>query len=329
LLRVNRLRLEGLPTEDEFPLLGSLLSSKYRTSHWNKMYEAFTCPEGRRIRLEELPEPALESEESMLPIMIDHRGRVQHTIGSVDRAEGSKDWSKGDNAGDEGAQHPNIGGGLEGSLGKRRHGEERGNRGGDEDGNIASHESEVEDGVRRKKKARVVKSSFTIPEETDNSPSHPVPQPEASPSSLQGSAPTSVPRRLATQIPFADGFGLSPPIQTLSESPMPPTPLPALNMIAESSTFTMPFNTLGPPMQSNNDLGAFGHGLWPMDLFQQQGVGGLAPLDSFLDTEGSNTMDVVGTYHGGTEGYTGVMQNTHSSMGNQHNNGYFQGSQRL
>ncbi|KAF9510180.1 hypothetical protein BS47DRAFT_1396179 [Hydnum rufescens UP504] len=106
LLRLNRLRLEGLPTVDEFPLLGSWIADKYRMSHWNKMYEAFTHPEDHRIRLEELPESPLNSDESMLPVMIDHRGRVQHTIGSVDRARASNDWSGGATLGGEGINSP-------------------------------------------------------------------------------------------------------------------------------------------------------------------------------------------------------------------------------
>ena len=68
------------------------------------MYEAFTRPEGRQICLEALPETHPDSDESMLPVMIDYCGRVQHTIGSVDCTRASNDWSKGATAGGEGIE---------------------------------------------------------------------------------------------------------------------------------------------------------------------------------------------------------------------------------
>ena len=73
-LRLNRVRMLGLPTVEEFPLLGSWLSDKYQTSHWSKMYDAFTRPEDCRICLGELPEYTSDSEEAILPIMVDHLG---------------------------------------------------------------------------------------------------------------------------------------------------------------------------------------------------------------------------------------------------------------
>ncbi|KAF9520235.1 hypothetical protein BS47DRAFT_1452012 [Hydnum rufescens UP504] len=81
-------------------LLGPYMPAKV------KMYKAFTHPEDRQIRLEELPESPLNSDESMLLVMIDHCGRVQHTIGSVDHARASNDWSGGATLGGEGINSP-------------------------------------------------------------------------------------------------------------------------------------------------------------------------------------------------------------------------------
>ncbi|KAF9509263.1 hypothetical protein BS47DRAFT_1365376 [Hydnum rufescens UP504] len=92
-----------------------------------KMYEAFTHPEDRQIRLEELPESPLDSDESMLPVMIDHHGRVQHTIGSVDRARASNDWSGGATLGGEGINSPVLDEvreeNVESTMGKRKYSE--------------------------------------------------------------------------------------------------------------------------------------------------------------------------------------------------------------
>ncbi|KAF9510558.1 hypothetical protein BS47DRAFT_1407607 [Hydnum rufescens UP504] len=127
LLRLNQLQLEGLPTVDEFPLLGSWTADKYQTSHWNKMYKAFTHPEDHRICLEELPESPLNSDESMLPVMIDHHGRVQHTIGSVDHARASNNWSGGAMLGGEGINSPVLDEvreeNVESTMGKRKYSE--------------------------------------------------------------------------------------------------------------------------------------------------------------------------------------------------------------
>ncbi|KAF9520044.1 hypothetical protein BS47DRAFT_1357777 [Hydnum rufescens UP504] len=70
------------------------------------MYKAFTHPEDCQIHLEELPESPLNSDESMLPVMIDHHGQVQHTIGSVDCARASNNWSGGATLGGEGINSP-------------------------------------------------------------------------------------------------------------------------------------------------------------------------------------------------------------------------------
>jgi hypothetical protein len=116
LLRVNQVQMVGLPTVDEFLLLGSLLGDKYCTLHWNKMYEAFTHPNGCAIHLQELPEPNVDSDEATVPIMVDHLGCTQHTIGSVDCAKASNNWSKGAVMGGEGVDHPAVGKGWEGSV---------------------------------------------------------------------------------------------------------------------------------------------------------------------------------------------------------------------
>ncbi|KAF9508411.1 hypothetical protein BS47DRAFT_1365952 [Hydnum rufescens UP504] len=184
LLRLNRLWLEGLPTVDEFPLLGSWIADKYQTSHWNKMYEAFTRPEDHRIHLEELPESPLDSDESMLPVMIDHRGRVQHTIGSVDRARASNNWSGGATLGGEGINSPVLDEvreeNVESTMGKRKYSEL--GRSWDSTGigpghaaeDAGEHDSDVEEDerpVRRRRKLQLPRrSTSTIPDELDKSP---------------------------------------------------------------------------------------------------------------------------------------------------------------
>ncbi|KAF9507314.1 hypothetical protein BS47DRAFT_1398729 [Hydnum rufescens UP504] len=91
------------------------------------MYKAFTRPEDHQIHLEELPESPLDSGESMLPVMIDHRGRVQHTIRSVDHARASNDWSGGAMLGGEGINIPVLDEvreeNVESTMGKRKYSE--------------------------------------------------------------------------------------------------------------------------------------------------------------------------------------------------------------
>ncbi|KAF9504494.1 hypothetical protein BS47DRAFT_1368740 [Hydnum rufescens UP504] len=61
-----------------------------------KMYEAFTHPEDHWICLEELPESPLDSDESMLPVMIDHRGPVLDEVWeeNVESTMGKRKYSE-------------------------------------------------------------------------------------------------------------------------------------------------------------------------------------------------------------------------------------------
>jgi hypothetical protein len=235
ILRGNRVRMCGLPTVDEFPLLGSVLSDRYRTAHWNKMYEAFTRPADQRIRLEELPELTDGSDDSALTIMVDHRGQPQHTIGSVDLAKSSNDWSKGARVRDKGPSNPVLDSGAPRVLtGKRRH--EEGKEGSESDG-IDGHggaegpSSDVEGDKRRKrkKKPRVRKSSSILPADMDDSPSAtPV---DADPhaaaiTAMTGRsviAPTALAPSAAAAL-LADKYHMSPPMQTLRFSTTSSTP---------------------------------------------------------------------------------------------------------
>jgi hypothetical protein len=235
----------GLPTVDEFPLLGCLLGNKYCTSHWNKMYEAFTCPNGCAIHLEELLELDANSNEATVLIMVDHLGCTQHTIGSVDHAKASNNWSKGAVMGGEGVDHPTVGKGWEGSargmgMGGKRQQHEAG-------ANAEELSSDVEDERarrRRRKSQPSKKSTSTIPNEWDKSPTPPI-----SPNSLicgqlnQSSLPapttTSAPSHVTGTRPLINSWvahlcgmstlmtnlaatsfnvGMSLPIQTLAES---------------------------------------------------------------------------------------------------------------
>src|SRR6202040_2079242 len=168
---------------------GSYLSEKYRTSHWNKMYEAFTCPNSHTICLEELPEPNPNSNEATVPIMINHLGRVQHTMGSVDHAKSSNDWSKGAIMGDGGVGSPAMDKRQEGSargmgmargtgtVGKRQQSEAGGHQDSEESASGREPSSDVEDERPRRRRRKLwplKKSSSMIPEEWDKSPTPPV-----------------------------------------------------------------------------------------------------------------------------------------------------------
>ncbi|KAF9517090.1 hypothetical protein BS47DRAFT_1436068 [Hydnum rufescens UP504] len=171
LLRLNQLQLEGLPTVDEFPLLGSWIADKYRMSHLNKMYKAFTHPEDHRIHLEELPESPLDSDESMLPVMIDHHGA-------------SNNWSGGATLGGEGINSPVLDEvqeeNVESTMGKQKYSEL--GRSWDSTGIGPGHvaedagecDSDIEEDerpVRRRRKLQLPRRlTSTIPDKLDKSP---------------------------------------------------------------------------------------------------------------------------------------------------------------
>ncbi|KAF9508033.1 hypothetical protein BS47DRAFT_1398156 [Hydnum rufescens UP504] len=247
LLRLNRLQLEGLPTVDEFPLLGSWIADKYRTSHWNKMYEAFTHPEDHRIHLEELPESPLNSDESMLPVMINHHGQVQHTIGSVDFLD--EVWEEN----------------VESTMGKQKYSEL--GRSQDSTGigpghaaeDAGEHDSDIEEDerpVRRRRKLRLPRrSTSTIPDELDKSPTPLSPNllicAQANQSPPPFLATTSASSHVGATVPLVNSRVCqgSPPTPVYSgllrstpvnSGPRPPTSSPVLHLFPSPKSTLLP-----------------------------------------------------------------------------------------
>ncbi|KAF9507285.1 hypothetical protein BS47DRAFT_1366746 [Hydnum rufescens UP504] len=258
-----KVKLEGLPTVDEFPLLGSWIADKYRTSHWNKMYEAFTCPEDRRIHLEELPESPLDSDESMLPVMIDHRGQVQHTIRSVDHARASNNWSGGATLGGEGINSPVLDEvreeNVESTMGKRKYselGRSRDSTGigpGHAAEDAGERDSDVEEDerpVRRRRKLQLPRrSTSTIPDKLDKSPT------PLSPNSLiHAQANQSPPPFLATTS-ASSHVGATVPLVNSRVAQLHRMPTYSMNSGALTPLDNFPTST-SPPIQVLRDSSA-------------------------------------------------------------------------
>ncbi|KAF9503580.1 hypothetical protein BS47DRAFT_1369435 [Hydnum rufescens UP504] len=148
------------------------------------MYEAFTHPEDHQIHLEELPESPLDSDESMLLVMINHHGQVQHTIRSVDHARALNNWSGGATLGGDGINSPGLDEvqeeNVESTMGKQKYSEL--GRSQDSTGigpghaaeDAGEHDSDVEEDerpVRRRRKLQLPRrSTSTIPDELDKLP---------------------------------------------------------------------------------------------------------------------------------------------------------------